>query len=64
MDAGAADASDYTVLGDAVNVAQRIEELTRSLGTDLIVSEDLLKAADLPDRRERDWGLRTLNSQT
>ena len=32
---------EYAVLGDAVNVASRLEELTRSLGVRLAVSDDL-----------------------
>lgn len=36
---------EYTVLGDTVNVANRLERLTRKIGTSLAVSEDLVAAA-------------------
>lgn len=35
---------EYAVLGDTVNVASRLEELTRRLGVRLAMSEDLAKA--------------------
>jgi adenylate cyclase len=38
---------EFTVIGDAVNVAQRLESLAKSIGTPLVVSADLF--AQIPD---------------
>ena len=35
---------EYTVLGDTVNLACRLEELTRELGTTLVASDELVRA--------------------
>jgi adenylate cyclase len=35
---------EYAVLGDTVNVASRLERLTRETGTSLVVSDDLVRA--------------------
>ncbi|MFI5021510.1 MAG: adenylate/guanylate cyclase domain-containing protein [Alphaproteobacteria bacterium] len=36
---------EFAVIGDAVNVTSRIERLTRVLGSDILVSQDLVDAA-------------------
>lgn len=43
---GAGELNKFTVTGDPINVASRVEGLTRDLGMDLLVTEEVRKALD------------------
>ncbi len=46
---------EFTVLGDTVNVAARLEEATKSSGKPLVVSAELLAAAGIDGAALDDW---------
>jgi adenylate cyclase len=47
-DIGYRDHMVFTALGDAVNVAARLQDMTKSLGCEVILSDEVLATAELP----------------
>ena len=59
---GAADHFEYRAVGDIVNTATRIESMNKLLGTQILVSQNVI--ADIPDFYTRDVGVFILKGKT
>ncbi|MFC6637679.1 hypothetical protein GV827_19675 [Sulfitobacter sp. JBTF-M27] len=52
---GAHDRMEFTVLGDAVNIAARLQEIAKATDTGLVVSRDLLVRSGALANRPHEW---------
>lgn len=54
---------EFAVLGDTVNVAARLEAMTRKIGCAIVVSDDLVSALPESERRDLCAGMQPLRQQ-